>query len=186
MRALSPFGRYFISVRREVQEYYATGQTKTVQTGLYAQFYPGDMRPLERELALASFQFNGSYQAEDEVTTIPPDYRIGVFDSIQAQIASGWSDEERILVEETLRTQADLYPSDVLIVPEVRAKPPWPRYDDFGETTSALIAKIIEDGYSFEDVLTYEHENQARPEVLAALEQVVADGEPVEAEEVLG
>jgi hypothetical protein len=175
-----------VQVRAEVNEAYATGMTKTIVSPLYAQFRPVGMLPLERELALNTFTFNGFYQQEDEVTIVPPDYRIGVFDSRDAQIEAGWSDADRITVEEELRRLATLYPANLCIVPEVRVAAPWPRYDEFAGSVRELMAKVIEDGYALEDVLAYEAENQSRPEVIGALEQLLEDGEPVPVEEVVG
>jgi len=186
MRALARFGRYAASVRRQIDEHYATGMSKTIQTGLTAQFKPFGMRPLERELALASFSFNGFYQAEDEVTVIPPDYRIGVFDSFEAQAENAWTEEERVMVEQELRRLAALDPNTLVIVPEVHLPAPWPRYDEFNGSIARLMDKIVDDGYILEDVLAYERENQDRPDVIAALEQLIEDGEVVQAEEVIG
>jgi len=184
MRFISRFGRYGVLARRGISENYATGMSKVVQTELEAKFHEGLLLPDERELALARWSFNGSYQEIDEVTTVAPDYRIGIFDSIQAQMDHGWSNDERKLVEDALVTNAELFPNDLMLVPETVIPPPWPRYDSFEGSLDKLIAKITDDGYAISDVLAYERTNQNRENVVDALEQMIEDETVVE--EVLG
>src|SRR5215813_12951336 len=102
MRFISRFGRYGVAIRPQIQEAYATGIVKIIQTPLDAMFHEGGLLPNEREMALAHWTFNGSYQELNEVTTVAPDYRIGVFDSIEAQMDRQWTNEERKQVEAEL------------------------------------------------------------------------------------
>ena len=184
MRFISKFGKYGTVIRRDLVEYYASGASKVVQTPINAMFQEGQLLPHERELALTRFSFNGSYQEIDEVTTVAPDYRIGIFDSIQAQMDHGWSNDERKLVEDALVTNAELFPNDLMLVPETVIPPPWPRYDSFEGSLDKLIAKITDDGYVLADVLAYERANQNRENVIDALEQMAEDEAVVE--EVVG
>jgi len=190
MRFISRFGRYGTMVRRDLTEYYASGVSKVIQTPLVAQFHEGHLLPAERELAVAHWSFNGSYQERDEVTTVAPDYRIGAFDTIQAQIDNQWSDEERRMVEEELQELAADYPNDLMAVPEVKLSPPWPRYDEFEGSLVDLMQKLVDDGYQLEEVLAYERQSQDRVEVIEALEQMIEDERspgPAElAEEIVG
>jgi len=186
MRAIARFGRYALCAQREIVEAYATGHTKVIQRELTARFREGGMTPEERELAMRSWTFNGYYQEQDEATPVAPDYRIGVFDSIQAQAENNWSDEERQIVEERLIAESALNPQDLLVVATPRLAPPWPNYDIFDGTLNALCKKIMEDGYDLEDVLVYEEANQDRAEVIAALNQLLAAEQKAEVEEVVG
>lgn len=185
MRFLSKYGRFATSVRRQINEHYATGQSSTVQAQVVAQFHEGGLTPEERELAVTHWVFEGSYQNMDEVSTVPPDYRIGVFDSEQAQLEQGWSDEIRIEVEQHLIQHSQRF-EDVLVVPRVHIPPPWPRYDDYDGTPEMLVAKLIEDGHSLEAVLTYEKAMQNRPEIVSTLEEAIAIPELQLEEEVIG
>ena len=190
MRFLSKYGRFAVQIQNKIEENYATGMSRTLQEGIYARFEPGLMRPMERELALAHWSFNGFYQEADEVTIVPPDYRIGVFDSDQAQSDNQWSDETRLRVETELSRLAGLY-DDMLIVPRTTLPAPWPNYDSFEGTLAALMRKLVDDGYDLNQVLLYEEESQKRPEVITALEELISNptGEPSEIpleEEVLG
>ena len=187
MRFISRFGKYGTVIRRDLVEYYASGASKVIQTPINAMFQEGRLLPAERELALTHFTFNGSYQEMDEVTTVAPDYRIGSFDTREAQQDNQWTDEERRQVEEELLRLAALAPGDLLAVPEIRLAPPWPRYDDYDGSLIDLMQKIVDDGYRLEDVLVYERENQERYEVIEALEQMIEDEQNVPTvEEVFG
>jgi hypothetical protein len=188
VRFLSKHGRFCTSVQREINESYATGAVQTVQPQIVAQFHEGGMRPEERELALRTWTFEGSYQELGEVATVPPDYRIGVFDSEQAQLENGWSDEIRERVEQHLVRHAQRF-EDVLVMPATMIPPPWPRYDDYTGTPAALVRKLVDEGHSLDAVLTYEKATQKREEIILALEDAIsdpdADYEPAE-EEVIG
>jgi hypothetical protein len=187
MRFLSKYGRWGVSVRRPIEEHYATGMSQTIQAAVNAMFHEGGMTPEERELALSRWTFEGSYQEQDEVHIVPPDYRIGIFDSEQAQIENGWSDEIRVEVENHLIRHSERF-EDVLVVPRVSISPPWPRYDDYGGKPAALVRKLVDEGHNLDAALTYERAVQNRPEVIAAIEAEIAEPteyEPVE-EEIVG
>jgi hypothetical protein len=187
MRFIARFGRYAVQVRPVVSEHYATGQSRVIQTALVARFHEGLLLPEERDLALRSWTFNGFYQEQDEVTQVPPDYRIGVFDSRAAQAEQGWSDEDRKAVEDELQRCAMVNPSELLAVAEVHPEAPWPNYDVYDGSINDLCTKIVEDGYDLEAVLAYEESAQDRPEIVAALKTLIADGTPVGAmEEIVG
>jgi hypothetical protein len=186
MRFIARFGRYAVQIRPVVSEHYATGQSRVLQTALVARFREGLLLPAERELAVKSWTFNGFYQEQDEVTQVPPDYRIGLFDSRSAQTEHAWSDEERKAVEDELERLAIVNPSELLAVAEDRPGAPWPNYDVYEGSLANLCTKIVEDGYDLEAVLAYEESAQDRPEIVAALNQLIAERGAVEMEEVLG
>jgi hypothetical protein len=185
MRFISKYGRYGVSIQRMIEENYATGLSQTIQEPVYAIFRPEGLLPHEREMAIAYWAMNGFYQQEDEVSVFPPDYRIGVFDSVQAQEANSWSDELRIRVEETLKAHVDKF-TDMLCVPETFVPAPWPRYDQFKGTPAQLVRRLVEDGHSIADTLEYERANQNREDVVAALEKLAADPELREEMEIVG
>ena len=170
MRFISKFAKYALQVRPQVVEAYATGATKVTQEQLVAQFSIQAVTGEERALARQVFSFNGFYQEEDWVTIVEPDYRISAFDSLIAQHELHWTDDERVAVEQALIRESEAHPQDVYVIEAKRAQIPWPTYDSFKGTPAALCKKIEEDGYSFVDVLSYERENQNRPEVISKLE----------------
>jgi hypothetical protein len=184
MRFISRFGRYGVQIRPQIQEAFATGMVRIIQTPLNAYFHEGGLLPSERDLAVSRWSFNGFYQEQDEVTIVAPDYRIGVFDSVEHQIANQWTNEERKQVEVELISLAERFPNDLLVVAETVIMPPWPHYDNYSGGIAKLITKIEEDGYSIADVLAYERQSQNREDVIDALEQMVEDESAVE--EVVG
>lgn len=190
MRFISKFGGFGLLIKPDVTESYATGLTRTIEEPIYAMFTVGGLLPAERELAVNRWSFNGLPQQQDQVTTVTPDHRIGVFDTEIAQLAKGWSDETRQLVENALLQRATVN-DDILVIEEVRTAPPWPRYDAYQGGTKMLVRKLVDEGHDLEQVLAYERENQQRDEVLIALEELLSDPDALaelepQAEEVLG
>lgn len=183
-RFVSKYGRFGVQLRPLIQEAYATGMAKIVQEPIYAFFHPMKLLPHERELAIATWSFNGSYQEQDEVTIVPPDYRIGLFDSEEGQAEYGWSDDVRIWVEEQLTDLAFRF-GDMAVVPLASLAPPWPRYDEYRGSPAALVRKLIDEGHRLEDVLTYEMQVQKRQPIIDAIEQAFAEDEALQ-EEVVG
>jgi hypothetical protein len=170
MRFISRYGRFRMQARPQIAEAYATGMTKVIQEALYADFTPGGMTLEERTYAIQYWggKFNGSMQEQDEVTTVEPDYRLGVFDSLAAQQENGWSDEEREFVEDTLLRQQT---NDVITIPEAQHVPPWPNYDQYSGTAKALVRKLVDEGHDLVETLAFERQHQNRPEVVALLEE---------------
>jgi hypothetical protein len=177
MRFISRYGRYAVSFRPMVQEAYATGMARVVQTPLYCFFYPDRLTADERTLALDTWgEWNGGYQEMDEATMVPPDYRIGLFDSHAAQADQGWTDADRIFVEEELVAYCNRW-EDVIVVPQTFIEPPWPNYDQFKGTAAALMRKLVDEGHDLEQVLAYEASVQNRPKVIEALHALISDPE---------
>lgn len=177
MRFASKYGRMIVQIQPLITEDYATGGQKTLQNALYARFEPGGLEPFEREVVLAQWSFQGSYQELDEVTTVPPDYRIGVFDSVLAQQQHGWTDETRQKVEQGLIDVQKL--NEILALPKTTVPAPWPLYDEFKGTVRQLLKKLEEDGHDLYAVLTYERASQNRPALVDALQSKL-DGFDVE------
>jgi hypothetical protein len=190
MRFASKYGRFGVCIRPQIQEAYATGMAKVIQEPVYAMFEPWDLRPYERELCLARWSFNGFYQQEDEVSIIPPDHRIGVYDSVADALVKGWPDEIRAEVERVLIANAQIT-DNIIVLPVASVAPPWPRYDEFVGSAEELVARVIADGYDLEAVLAFERESQNREEIVERLEELIADPDALlelqpEPEEILG
>lgn len=189
MRFISKDGRLGVVIQRDVQEVFGTGMVKEVQPAIIAQFEPWQLTPNERELAISTWQFNGSNQMADEVTMVPPDNRIGLYDSVRDQETKGFSDEVRIQIETELIRNNQFNP-DYMPVPATFYPPPWPNYDEYAGGPAALVRKLVEEGYDLTAVLDYERANQNREKVVEGLEELIRnpDGElaETEAEEVLG
>jgi len=181
MRFASQYGRLVCQVRPEIAEHYATGVSKIIQTAVFAEFAPGGLQSFERELALGQWQFHGSYQEMDEVTTVQPDYRIGVLDTEIQGRQKGWSDDVRKQVDDAMLAVAAEFPH-VIALPRTNVPPPWPKYDEFKGTVAQLLKRLEEDGHDLRRVLIYEQANQNRDALVHALEAKI-DGFEVAAEE---
>jgi hypothetical protein len=182
MRFISRYGRFGVCLRPQIDEAYATGMAKVIQTPLYAFFHPYNLTNDERELALKTWggSWNGAYQELDEATFVQPDYRIGVFDSHEGQATHSWSNSEREFVEEQLVAYANRW-EDIIQVPTTFVEPPWPKYDEFKGTAQALVRKLVEEGHDLEQTLAYEQSVQNRAKVIEALNLAISDPETREA-----
>jgi hypothetical protein len=174
MRFLSKFGQFALQVRGEERENYASGASKVTQMQVIAKFEPGGCNSEERELAIRRWRFNGQLQEMDEVTSIQPDYRIGLFDSVIAQSDSQWPDELRKEVERKLIDHSERF-EDVMLVPHIGPEPPWPRYDAYNGTPAQLLRKLTDEGHDLHQVLAYERENQNRERVVEAISSLLDD-----------
>lgn len=174
MRFISMHDGFGVLVQGGERTYFANGLSQETTREIAAYFKPEGLRPHEREAALAKFSFRGLYQEMDEATTVQPDYRLGVFDSVVAQQQNGWSDEERELVEQRLLADAENY-NEILVAPTSSVPPPWPNYDAYQGTPKKLMAKLISDGHDLQQTLTYERETQNRAVVVELLERLLVD-----------
>ena len=175
MRFVSRYGGFGVQIRPQYVEAYATGGARVVQVGVHAYFKVEEARAVEIDLAKQYWTtWNGSFQQEDEVTTVPPDYRIGAFDSEQAQIDAGWTDETREEVERYLIDHAARF-NDILVIPATLVPAPWPRYDEYTGSTKALVRKLVDEGHNLDEVLEYERATQRRDDLILALEELISD-----------
>jgi hypothetical protein len=181
MRFVSRWGRFSIVLRPMIQEAYATGMAKVIQEPIYARFAPDIMNHLDREVAIKTWaNWNGGYQELDEVTMIPPDYRIGVFDTDISAQQYGWDEATKAWIDEELTQYAVMY-EDIAIVPKTLIDPPWPNYDTFKGSVPALMRKLVEEGHNLHEVLEYENAVQGRGKIVEAIQALIDDPEGLEA-----
>jgi len=185
MRFISQSRRFSVQVRPE-RGVVENGMWAIKVDPIYADFWQDDIREHELAVAEKSFNFHGRTTEMDTVTPTPIITRLSVFDTVVAAQAQGWDDETREQVEEFLLRRAEQTGNtNFMYVPEREINPPWPRYNEFRGSIERLVARLTEDGYDFNDVLTYEQSQFGlrRPEVIAALAEVVARGPRDEAED---
>src|SRR5262245_34990422 len=181
MRFVSRYGRYGIQLRPQITEAYATGQSKIIQDSIWANFSPDILTHIDRETALKTWSsWNGAYQELDEATTIPPDYRIGVYDSDDHALREGWDEELHQWVDEQLVDFVNRF-NDIALVPKTLLDPPWPKYDSFKGTTAALMRKLVDEGFDLAEVLEYENAVQGRGRIVEALTDLIENPESREA-----
>lgn len=185
MRFISPHRGYAINIRNPVQVPDKYGQMNEVEKGLVASFdISSSPKDWEIDQAEKSLDFRGMPVEEHTEEAIPVYLRLSVFDSEQAQIHNGWTDEERRVVEEKmLRLQ---HPQEFILSAKPAVPAPWPAYDTI--TIPVKIKKTVAElGYDPQTVIEYERDNANRPEVLAALEELLAEqaGGALETEDVV-
>src|SRR3990167_6756745 len=103
------------------------------------------------------------------------------YDTNAAAELEGWDAETKQWVEQRLLANP-ANGSTYIRVEIPRLKPPWPAYDELkavGARTESMVADRIaavtlEIGYGPAGVIAYEAENQARPLVVEALQEIIA------------
>lgn len=178
MRFVSRWGHFVIQLRPAIQEAYATGMAKVIQEPIYIRFSPYLLSAEERQLAMDTWggDWNGSYQQLDEATMVPPDYRIGVFDSDIQGNSENWDEDTKAWVEEQMTLYCERWP-DAIKVPATLLDPPWPKYDEYTGTPTALLRKLVEEGHDVEIVLAYERAVGKREKYIAVMEDYLSDPE---------
>jgi hypothetical protein len=199
-RYVAKYKKYSINFQADVVEDYATGRSRTIIPLINLQFdVAGSLLPWEVEAALAHFKFDGLTTEMDEMTPISPLYRLSVFDSQQFVDANRGlkvvDDEGNVkpltvaMIDEFLDGREEAG-TDYLRVDAPQMVAPWPAYPKLvaggrGNTTASVVEKIVakvrEDEYDPAEVIAYERQNLNRPDVIAALEELVvaAVDEPV-------
>src|SRR5262252_6127672 len=106
MRFISQYPGYGVQIRQQRQEGRGDGTVNVLVPGLYVNFksLPDGAFIYENELAAAleHFTFRGSTQLIDEATPTDPVNRLSVCDTDEMAEAEGWSDEDKLLVEQRL------------------------------------------------------------------------------------
>ena len=191
-RYVAKFKKYSIALQADVVEDYATGRSRTIIPLIDLQFdVTGSMHAWELAAALEHFKFDGLPTEMDEMTPISPLYRLSVFDSaqfVQNNRALRFVDDEgnaKPLTADLIDAFLDGREEcgvDFIRVDQPAVVAPWPAYPKLvaggrGNTSASVVEKIIEkvqeDGYDAAEVIAYELQNLARPDVIAALEALV-------------
>jgi hypothetical protein len=125
----------------------------------------------------------GRQQMLDEVTLVPLQNRLSVFDTEEMAIAEDWGartvtdaygreHDFREYVEAKLLERSQNHPL-FRLRSEAVLEPPWPRYLEYGGTLEQLLQKVVDDGYDPAYVLRFEQQSGKRPAVIRALESLV-------------
>jgi hypothetical protein len=151
----------------------ADGQRQEMTRELFVQFQPGILT--EPEIGVATEGLNHTGLPIDKNTNqhFSPRSRISGFDTVEAQEAQGWTDEERELVEQKLLTSPYIG-LDFIRLDEAQATfgAPWATYDTTpGEKVVGLARDL---GISMADVLAYERANRNDAGLVYLLERELA------------
>ena len=155
------------------QRKHTIAETYVEVEALSIQFTQNGLLQSDIDAGLAQWKtFPGLPVEEDGVTIANPveNGRIGVWDSVLWQADRGLSDDDRVAAEQLL-SNSPYYGIEFIAVEEVKAKRPWPSYDD---THHNKIASLASELGLVPEALAYEQENKQRTSVLEQL-QTAAD-----------
>lgn len=171
-RFIAQFANYSHGIRNPEFMILANGKTQDLVRGLEANFERGTLTEDEVQFGLKTFKFRG---LNIDTTTNEHESgrnRLSGFDSLDAQIMNGWTDEERELVEKTLRNSPYIGNAFVeLVAPP--AVMPWPNYPNV-ESPEEIVKVALSIGLDLNEVLRYEKENRNAAPVVNALEDAIA------------
>jgi hypothetical protein len=168
---MSTSGRLAFELRGEEKIWTEKGDLKETKAPLFVQFRPGaGLMPKYAQEAVRALPRFGRGMADDD----DPLRLAGWFDT---RFESGWTAEEAEEAEKLLLEKFD-YGIEYILVEAPKAVAPWPNYDK--QTSSlegdALVKSVLDTvtstGIPLGNVVVYELENKARPELIEALETV--------------
>lgn len=175
MRFVAKYRNFTHGIRSETAMVLATGRVQVIEDEIIATFRPADVLEHEKEYVLKIFTFSGMPTEVDEVTPIDPGFRLSAYDSVEDAKLRGWDDDTREMVEQKL-LESPSHGVDFVMVPALQIPIPWPSYDEI-RSPKRILALTRELGIDPEFVLRYERNNEARDDVIAAL-QAEAEPEP--------
>lgn len=186
--AVSQYGKFKKYIRPAVEEIRDDrGRlVRAYKRPLRVEFQQGGGIPdYARAEARARLAFLGASEDED------PMMRMGWFDLDLAAQQNGWDDEEKEIIEESIRAAEG---TDYIIVRPVQASAPYPQYDQHrrvqGRRTVEHAIKDISAAYELAgfdvgQAIAYEQQHGNDPEVVAALGALGVAPEEDEAEPLI-
>lgn len=169
MRFVSKYQRYTSKLKESDMALLNGIEVETTKS-VHAKFNHGGLMDWEVEAGLEAFAGGMTGLPEG----VPPQTRFSVFDTERAQREQRWTDEEREAYEQRLLGDS-MHGIDFIHVPEPRLEAPWPTFDSF--SVQDALERLVELGFDLEYAYRYEHENQARPEMLDALKRLQQQSE---------
>lgn len=146
------------------------------QRRVYAKFKRGTAPGWLREKALATFEFR------KRPGLVDPGAWVAYYDSIEDQVEKGWTDEERQVIEEKLSQHVNCLKAE-----QERLAPPYGNYDKHRKTVGKrtiehaiadILAAYESAGFDVHHAIAYEVENENNPQVIAALDGLLATEAP--------
>ena len=173
MRLLSQYARYSIVIFGPNEKIMTDERGYAVMVPqnepVIAMFDKLGLLDHEQDLVLRSFDFSGLPEGVHPLT------RVGVWDS-EAYCFDKYSDPEerasmQAQIDQRCRELQPRFPTQFVIAETPVAPLPWPSYE---EDTIEDILKLQERlGYDPDLVRRYEEENQNRPEVIGAMQELI-------------
>jgi hypothetical protein len=172
-RAYSFVGRHAVDRQRHLDT------AEPVRAGIQCDFLHFGLPAWASKQALDAFGGVAGLGHDED-----PAWRLSMYDTDLEAGRYGWSTETKREIEERLLSGPSIG-VDYVLVEKPRLPAPWPAYDQVKAKGQKSVARVIadkvaEDGYDPRYVIDYEQENADRPEVVAALQELV--DAPVEEE----
>jgi hypothetical protein len=157
-------------LRDTTTEYAPNGAAIKVNPALSVQFRPAAGAPDWAREAVRNLPNFGAGVGLDE----DPFSRVGGLDTDEEAKHQNWTPEEKEFVENAL-VKGSANGVEYVVCSAPKTARPWSSYDEFvGEDAVAKILYTVDlTGAVPRDVLRYERENLDRPDVVAALEDLV-------------
>jgi hypothetical protein len=181
---ISPHPLYqLLGITQEVVSYHPTnGRVLGTTPGINAEFFHGGAASWAIEQALSNPAFRGAWGGLPDGV----DYRayVSTFDTDTEAERLGWDDDTKEYVEQFLLSYQDYGRSYILAVPPQEvADLPWPTFNETHHARIVIVAKEI--GADLVKALEYERTHKARPFVIEALEQALAENPQPDSELVV-
>lgn len=182
MRFVSKYLNFAHNIRPGRYMVLQDGQRQEIVRDLYVKFIPAPRILTEDEIkfGIENLVHRGLPIDRNTESHFSPRHRLSGFDTVEAQEAQGWTDEERELVEQKL-LDSTAYSKDFVRLPEARVEKPWATFDSTPPEKVIEIAVAV--GVSFADVLAYEKQNRNDARLVLLLENEIASTSDVEEEE---
>jgi hypothetical protein len=192
MRFVSHSPGFTVEVVKEKTRHSNYGDRIVDQEQINARFNQDDVTDADIEFAESVWGLMpGRTVLIDEVTPSPALDRVSVYDTDEEAIRGDWEGRtvlnnrgEQVdlkeWVEGILSSRAERHP-DFRQFKALPAQPPWPTYLQWNGTLEQLVQTLLHQGHDLRKVLAFEKQ-QGRPQVIAAIEQAIAERDRVLAE----
>lgn len=172
-RFVSRYGNYSVGVQEASAERLGhDGKMIPAKRRLDANFQNRLVTDADLAVAVATFSFRGLPEDTDTNEHISPIWRVSVWDSEQARLTDGLTDDEIEQCIEALRRDPG-YGQDHVEIAPAKIDAPLPNYDKLSVEEILEVSKLLH--VSHEDIAAYERENANREALLKRLEGVDAD-----------
>lgn len=195
MRFIAKYRRYKITARQEVKNNFGDGKSQIVRHGVICEFQHHGEQPHEREFARQLLKMNGTTLEADDQTPYDPyigiESRLSAFDTDAPGLVKQWSawDAQEGNPDGTIKREVEEFllgyqarGRDYIFVEELKLPAPWPTYDmiEGAKAADTIASRVSELGFDPYAVLAYERQERNRPDVIGAVEALLAPASPDE------
>lgn len=125
-----------------------------------------EKKALVAEFAIHGGEFRVSHPDAPSGTHLAAGIRGHYFDSVEAQKANGWTDEERVLVEKAVLSVCNREPAHCWVIEEAKVAEPLPKWEELASSRKLALASELN---VLGEAVAWETQNGTDPELLARL-----------------